>query len=384
MEELTAEGFDVDPQACYRRWAEHGPVVRVRFADGRAGWVVTGYAEARAALTDSRLSKSGANERWRDGGQGRPEHTHMLDSDPPEHTRLRKLVNKAFTPGAVERMRPRIEAIASGLLDDVETRGGIFDLLESFAVPLPVTVIGEMLGVRDADMAEFRRLCTGLFTARPEADSWRLLHEFLGDLVRSKREQPADDLLSGLVRARDEQDRLSERELVTTSFLLLFAGHETTVNLIGNGTWALLRNPRQWARLRDHPDEVVGVVEEMLRYDGPVGLATLRYASEPLSIAGVPIVEGDFVHVAIDAANRDPQRFAEPEVFAPDGDSSGHIAFGHGIHHCLGAPLARLEAEIAFTRLVERFPDLRLAEPEPDRVPGFRFRGFSALPVTPS
>jgi cytochrome P450 len=386
MEELSAEGFDVDPQGCYRRWAEHGPVVRVRFADGRAGWVITGYVEARTALNDPRLSKSGANERWRTNDQRRPAHTHMLDSDPPEHTRLRRLVNKAFTPGAVEAMRPRVERIATGLLDEMERRGGVLDLLESFAVPLPLTVIGEMLGVRAADLAEFRRLCGGLFTAQPEEDAWQRLHAFLGDLVRDKRERPADDLLSGLVRARDEDDRLSERELVTTSFLLLFAGHETTVNLIGNGTVALLRDPHRWARLRDRPEEIGQAVEEMLRYDSPVGLATLRYAAEPLEVAGVRIPEGDFVHVAIDAANRDPQRFAQPELFEPGAESSGHIAFGHGIHHCLGAPLARLEAEIAFTRLLDRFPGLRLAGPaaELERSPGFRIRGFSVLPVAVS
>ena len=383
--ELSPEFF-ADPHRFYRRWSEDGPVHRVRFPDGRVGWVVTGYAEARAALADPRLRKSGANARWMasvPGGppmpSGSPRNTHMLDADPPDHTRLRRLVTKAFTAGAVEALRPRISEITEGLLDRMS---GEVDLLPAFALPLPITVIGELLGVAEADRTEFRRL-TDAMAQGPTPETVGPLMAFLSALVTTKQAAPAEDILSALIRARDDEDGLDDLELTRMAFLLLFAGHETTVNLIGNGVHALLRAPDRLAALRADPALVPAAVEEFLRHDGPVGFATLRYAGEALEIAGVEVAEGEFVHVALTAANRDPARFPDPDTLDLTRPTAGHLAFGHGIHHCLGAPLARVEGQIAFTALLTRFPRLRLADPDftAQWVEGFRIRGLRSLPV---
>ena len=379
MIELDSDFF-ADPHRHYRAWSAHGSVHRVRFPDGKTGWVVTGYAEARAALADPRLRKAGANARW--AGVASTASTHMLDADPPDHTRLRKLVNQVFTARAVEALRPRVEEICDVLLDDLA--GDEVDLLERFAVPLPVTVIGELLGVAPGERVEFRRRSAGFGSGSAAPEQVRDLKAFLVELVRRKRENPMDDLLSRLVQARDEHDRLSERELVATAFLLLFAGYETTVNLIGNGLYALLRNPGQLDALRADLTLVPAAVEELLRYDGPVGFATLRYAGEPLEIGGVRVDTDEFVHVAIGAANRDPARFAGAERLDVRRDPAGHVAFGHGIHHCVGAPLARLEAQVAFTRLLRRFPRLSLAEHKLAWHEGIRIRGLTTLPVRPN
>ncbi|MCR6485524.1 cytochrome P450 [Amycolatopsis sp. OK19-0408] len=373
--------FFADPFRHYRAWSEHGSVHRVRFPGGKAGWVVTGYAEARAALAEPRLRKSGANARW--AGVEATASTHMLDADPPDHTRLRKLVNQAFTPRAVEALRPRVEEITAELLDDLAGHAEA-DLLERFAVPLPVTVIGELLGVAAEERAEFRRRTAGFGSGSAEPAQIHHLKAFLVELVRRKRAHPAGDMLSDLVRARDEQEQLSERELVATAFLLLFAGYETTVNLIGNGMYALLRNPDQLDALRADLSLVPAAVEELLRFDGPVGFATLRYAGEPLELGGVRIEAGEFVHVALGAANRDPARFPDADRLDVGRRPAGHVAFGHGIHHCVGAPLARLEAQIAFSRLLTRFPRMRLAEADLAWHEGIRFRGLTTLPVRPN
>ncbi|MFC6880911.1 MULTISPECIES: cytochrome P450 family protein [Actinomadura] len=379
FEELD-DAFFADPYRAYRRWGERGVVHKVRFSDGRWGWVVTGYEEGRAALADPRLRKSGANARWF-GGEA-PSNSHMLDSDPPDHTRLRRLVNKAFTPRAVERLRPRVEEITGTLLDGMASERRV-DLVASFAVPLPITVIGEVLGVPAGERIEFRRRAAAMFQSGGSRAVAQELMGFLGTLVQSKRERPADDLLSDLVRARDDGDRLTERELVATAFLLLFAGHETTVSLIGNGTYALLRNPDQLKALRADPELLPAAIEEFLRYDGPVGFATLRYAAEPMAIGGQEIAAGEFVHVAIGAANRDPAKYAEPDRLDITRDTAGHVAFGHGIHYCVGAPLARMEGTIAFSRMLERFPALRLADEAqtPRWHEAFRIRGLVSLPV---
>ena len=373
--ELDAAFFG-DPHRAYRSW---GPGVhRVGFPGGRVGWVVTGYAEARDALGDPRLLKAGANSRW--AGLGPAAGSHLLDSDPPDHTRLRKLVNQAFTPRAADALRPRIEELSAGLLERMH---GDVDLLDAFAVPLPIAVIGELLGVTAGAFAEFRLLCAGLGNGTATPEQVRALREFLRNLVAGKRAAPGDDLLSRLVRARDDEERLSERELVTTAFLLLFAGHETTVHLIGNGTYALLRNPDQLAALREDPALVPDAVEELLRYDGPVGFATLRYAAEPMRLGTAELDAGDFVHVAVGAANRDPAKFRDPDRLDLARRPAGHVAFGHGIHFCVGAPLARLEAEVAFSQLLHRFPRLRLADEAatPAWREGIRIRGLVRLPV---
>jgi cytochrome P450 len=311
---------------------------------------------------------------------------HMLNSDPPDHERLRKLVNKAFTARRVEQLRPRIEAITAGLLDDMSTQREV-DLLASFAFPLPITVICELLGVPVADRDEFRAWSATIVadSVAPEVFQAHAtaMTGYFRALLAARRREPADDLLSALIAARDDADRLSEDELLSMAFLLLVAGHETTVNLIASGTLALLLNPGELARLRADRSLLGAAVEELLRYAAPVNNATVRFTGEPVEIGGVLIGPGEVVLVSLSGANRDPGRYADPERLDVGRDSGGHVAFGHGIHYCLGAPLARLEAEIAFGRLLERFPGMTLAVP-PEALrwrPSTLIHGLESLPV---
>ncbi|MFD4430468.1 cytochrome P450 [Nocardia sp. NPDC058497] len=374
VESIGADFFD-DPHAHYRRWRAAGPVHRVRFPDDVVRWVVVGYAEARVALADPRLRKDMATAAaiLDDKRRTIPTDpnamallTHMLSTDPPGHTRLRKLVNKAFTTRQVAALRPRIEQITEELLDAMADTDEA-DLMEAFANPLPVTVICELLGVPFDDRDDFQAWTRALVGVVGEAEEHRpaaaaAMAGYLSELVRAKQSQPADDLLSELVLADDDGDRLTDRELVAMAFLLLVAGHETTVNLIGNGVNALLRSPDQWKALCADPAAVPAAIEEFLRFDGPVDMATVRFTAEPITLGGTEIPAGEIVYVALAAANRDPARFTDPDALTVDGRPAGHLAFGHGIHFCVGAPLARLEAEIAFTGLLRRYPGLRLAE----------------------
>ncbi|MTE14549.1 cytochrome P450 family protein [Nocardia aurantiaca] len=387
--------FFADPHAHYRRWREQGPVRRVRFPDGVIRWVILDYAAGRAALSDPRLHKDAAvNDALLSSKRGVPQSdpnalallTNMLNTDPPGHTRLRKLVTRAFTPRRVAALGPRIEEITDALLDAMEGRGEV-DLLHEFAEPLPITVICELLGVPLADRAEFQAWTRALVAvAGLEQDRARASEEmaaYLTQLVRAKREQPSTDLLRALATPADDGDILTDSELVGMAFLLLVAGHDTTVNLIANGTLALLRNPAQWQALRADPDAIPAAVEEFLRFDGPVNMSTIRHTAEPVTIAGTPIPAGEFVFVALAAANRDPERYPVPDALDPARDTGGHLAFGHGIHFCVGAPLARLEARIAFSALLSRFPNLRLS-PAAETLawhPSTLMHGLRELPV---
>jgi cytochrome P450 len=287
----------------------------------------------------------------------------MLNSDPPDHTRLRRLVATAFTMRRVELMRPRIVEITDELLAGLAGREQV-DLVDDFAFPLPVTVICELLGVPYADREDFRTWSTVLLSAG-EIDAvvaaGKNMAAYLHELIAAKRADPVDDMLSALIQARDDGDRLDEAELVSMAFLLLVAGHETTVNLIANGTLALLQHPDQRAALRADPALLPGAIEEFLRYDGPISHATIRYTTEPVEIGGVTIPGGEFVVIALGSANRDDDRFADADRLDVTRPAGGHLAFGHGIHFCVGAPLARLEGQIAIGRLFDRFPDLALA-----------------------
>ncbi|WEO94438.1 cytochrome P450 [Streptomyces sp. FXJ1.172] len=381
----SEEALHTDPHAVYARLREQGPVHRVRLPGwDDTAWLVVGYEEARAALADPRLAKDTSKIGVTVMDQemiGK----HLLATDPPQHTRLRGLVTRAFTMRRVEQLRPRIQQITDELLDEM-LPAGHGDLIGSLAYPLPITVICELLGVPDMDRAEFRKTSTEVVAAadqQTERDAVVRLGEYLTGLIEDKRRSGAsDDLLSDLIRTTAEDgDRLSAQELRGMAFLLLIAGHETTVNLIGNGVHALLTHPAQLAALRADMSLLDGAVEEMLRYEGPVHSATYRFAAEPLEIAGSAIGQGEHVVVSLTAAERDGGRFGDPDRFDIRRDTRGHLAFGHGIHYCLGAPLARLEGRIAIGTLLRRAPGLALDGTPGEWLPGLLMRGMRSLPV---
>jgi cytochrome P450 len=384
-----------DPLGFFARVREEGPVVPVQLPDGGQYWVITRYADVRAALADPRLHKDYvrklAGPDWQPDPMTMFLNVHMLATDPPDHTRLRKLVTRAFTARRIAGLRPRIEAITATLLDAMEgaLRDGVgqVDLIEAFAFPLPVTVICELLGVPARDQQEFgewsHAILSSVGSQAEGLAAGTAMYHYFNDLIAAKRRSPADDLISALVDARDSGDVLDERDLLAMLFLLLVAGHETTANLIATGTLALLTNPAEFARLRSQPELLPGAVEELLRYSNPLNHATERFTLEPTEIAGVTIPARSWVLCVTSSANRDPGRFADPDRLDVGRDAGGHVAFGHGIHYCLGAPLARLEGEIAFGALLARFPDLSLAvDPATLRWrPSSLIHGLENLPV---
>jgi len=388
-----------DPLRVFARMREQSPVTSVITPEGQRAWLITRYEDVRKALADPRLSKD-----WRKlrspGFVPDPSvgflMAHMLNADPPDHTRLRRLVQKAFTPGRVAALRPRIEAITASLLDAMAAgvgsgsgsgSDGVVDLITAFAFPLPMTVICELLGIPDGDREEFKTWSQVILSSTATFDEYRAaggaMYAYFTRLLADKRAAPADDLLSALITARDSGDSLDEPELLAMIFLLLVAGHETTVNLIATGTLALLTHPSELSRLRADPSLLPGAIEELLRYANPLNHATDRYAPEPLEVGGVIIPAGEPVLVVTSSANRDPARFPDPDRLDLGRDASGHVAFGHGIHYCVGAPLARLEGEIAFGALLSGFPGLSLAvDPAALRWrPSSLIHGLETLPV---
>ncbi|MER6532305.1 cytochrome P450 [Streptomyces sp900105755] len=381
------DGLRTDPHTAYARLRERGPVHRVRWPlpdQYHETWLVVGYEEARAALADPRLAKDTEKIGFRFLDEeliGK----YLLVADPPQHTRLRGLITRAFTARRVAGLEPRIQEITDRLLDEMLPRGRA-DLLDAFAYPLPITVISELLGVPELDRARFRKLSNEVVaSSRPgsEYDAFASLADYLAELIEDKRcAGPSGDLLSDLIRTTAEDgDRLSVAELRGMAFVLLIAGHETTVNLIGNGVLALLTHPDQLAVLRADMSLLDGAIEETLRWEGPVENATYRYAAEPLEIAGTAIGRGDPVMISLAGADRDGDRYPEPDRFDIRRDHRGHLAFGHGIHYCLGAPLARLEGRIALRALLERAPDLALDGMHGQWLPGTLMRGVRSLPV---
>ena len=393
--ERLSEDYLQNPHVVHDRLREQGPVVELVLPHGIRTWLVSRYDEARAALADPRLSKDLKGnpmifaKHLVDDREPREFNSallgHMLNSDPPEHTRLRKLVTKAFTARRMELMRPRIEELTARLLDEMAEHDEV-DLLDSFAFPLPITVICEIMAVPLDDRDEFRAWSNALVTTvKPEAAeaAAHAMAAYLSAMIDDKRANPGEDMFSALVHADEEGDALDQVELISMAFLLLLAGHETTVNLIGNGVLNLLRHPDQLAALRADPTLIKGAVEEFLRYEGPVNQATVRFTSEPVTIGDVTIPAEELVLVSLLSANRDADRFADPERFDITRPPGGHLAFGHGIHFCLGAPLARLEGEIAVNALLKRFPDLALAA-EPEELQwrsSTLLRGLFSLPV---
>ncbi|MEU9530066.1 cytochrome P450 [[Kitasatospora] papulosa] len=381
--------FLQDPYPTYAAMRSACPVQAVPSGSGgRLSYLVTGYAEAREALADARLSKD-TSAFFADKESKRRLHPavahNMLSSDPPEHTRLRKLVTKAFTTGAVAELRPFIARVTDDLLDQWPV-GEPFDFVTGLAVPLPVIVICELLGVPDEDRPDIQRWSGELFAAgQPEVidAASHSLADYMTDLIAAKRRHPGNSLLDRLISARDGHDRLSEEELVSLAVLLLVAGHETTTNFLGNATLSLLQHPAELDRLRQNPNDIPAVLDELLRFDSPVSTATFRYATEALTLGGTDIPAGAPVLVALGAANRDPERFPSPDQLDANRDAAGHLAFGHGIHRCVGAPLAKAEAEISLRSVLTRFPGLRLAVP-PDQLQWRHarlVRGLTSLPV---
>jgi cytochrome P450 len=320
----------------------------------------------------------------------------MLVVDPPHHTRLRRLVSAAFSLRRVEGLRSSVQAVVDDLLDDIAARGpdSLVDLVSCFAFPLPFTVICELLGVAKADRdylgQELRTLLGPTSTPEEYAIAKKASDAVvarLEGLVEAKKAAPGDDLVSGLISARDGDERLDQQELLSTIFQLIVAGHDTTTSLIGNSVVALLRRPEQAELLRSDPSRTSAAVEELLRYDAPVPHSTFRYATEPVEIAGVTIPAGAQVIVTLASANRDGEQYAEPDTLDIDRADVRHLAFGHGIHFCLGAALARMEGQVAIGSLLRRFPELRLAVAVEDlhwaHGDGLVLRGLSELPVIP-
>jgi cytochrome P450 len=387
-----------NPYPLYARLRAEDPV----YWDERWGsWVLTRYADVVAALHDPRLSAvhhgrsqdtSWLPEEWRAslGPVLQALGRLMLFVDPPDHTRLRGLVNKAFTPRVVENMRGQIMTLVDELLDAVRDRGQM-DVIADFAYPLPAIVIAQMLGVPPEDRDRFRAWSDDFgtllddygLTLENAARSLSGMAEFMAyfrPMIARRRRQPASDLLSALATAEERGDVLSEDELLANCVLLLGAGHGTTTHLIGNGLLALLCHPDQAARLRDDPAVAAGAVNELLRYDGPVQL-TGRAATTDLEIGGRHIAAGQGVTTVLGAANHDPAQFPDPDVLDITRPESRHVAFGYGAHFCVGAPLARLEASIALPALLRCLPNLRLQTEAPEWEPSMVFRGLRSLPV---
>ncbi|WP_195730468.1 cytochrome P450 family protein [Streptomyces albidoflavus] len=393
--------FAADPYPAYAWLRTHEPVHKTRLPSGVEAWLVTRYADARQTLADPRLSKNPVHHAADGAGRSRTGipgersaglMTHLLNIDPPDHTRLRRLVSKAFTPRRVAQFAPRVQELTDGLIDGFAGRGEA-DLIHEFAFPLPIYAICDLLGVPREDQDDFRdwagmMIRHGGGPRGGVARSVKKMRNYLAELIHRKRADLGDDLISGLIRASDHGEHLTEEEAAAMCFVLLFAGFETTVNLIGNGTYALLRNPAERARLQqalaDGDEALLDTgIEELLRYDGPVEMATWRYATEPLRIGGAGIAAGDPVLVVLAAADRDPERFACPDRLDLARTDNQHLGYGHGIHYCIGAPLARLEGKAALATLLTRLPDLRLgAAPDDLRWRGgLIMRGLRTLPV---
>ncbi len=389
-----APGMLADPYPMYRALRERSPI---SWSPLMEVWTFTRYDDVVAVLNDSRFSadRRQARNRFsemvaqqeREFGPFARTQT-MLSSDPPSHTRLRRLVSKAFTPRAVENLRPRIQQIVDQLLDEVRDQREL-ELVSQLAYPLPVIVIAEMLGVPPQDRARFKQWSNAVVAtlggpfAPPNvmAEARRSIEElaaYFSDFIADRRRQPRDDLISGLVAAEEQGQVLSEDEIIAMTILLLVAGNETTTHLISNGTLALLRNPDQLQVLRDDPSLMASAVEELLRYTGPVH-GTGRVAKEDIEIGGQVVKEGQVAFVLLSAANRDPEKFPDPDRLDVRRNPTDHVAFGDGIHFCLGAPLARAEAQIAIGAVLRRFPKLELQVEEPEWGGTFIIRGVKQL-----
>ena len=401
MSDLLAQETKRNPYAFYAHLREQAPLSYVDNLQGLGGvWITTNYDDAIAILKDTRFTQDAQKALL--SGDSKHDDTDntfarqmiawrrdMLTVDPPDHTRLRGLFSKAFTPRMIEHLRPHIQQVTNELLDAIQTQGKM-DLVADFAFPLSITVISEMLGIPPEDRQPVRIWTQGLMTVSEKntlgGTSITAMEAFITYnkmLISKKRVHPGDDLISALLHTHEQGDTLSENELISTIFLLIIAGHETTLNLISNGTLALLEHPEQMRLLQQDASLIPAALEELLRYTAPVSLCSLRWAKEDIALHGEVIRKGEMVLVSLIAANIDPQQFTNPETLDFTRQVHKHLAFGKGIHVCIGAPLARMEGQIAFSTLLKRLPDLRLAiEPEQLSWNPTPMRSLTRLPVT--
>ncbi|GHO63694.1 polyketide biosynthesis cytochrome P450 PksS [Ktedonobacter sp. SOSP1-52] len=387
INDLLTQEVKSTPHAFYARLRSTEPII---YIEGLDAWLLTTYEDALWLLKDPRFTKDRRKlaelEEHRDETWGTFDLRTLLMVDPPDHTRLRHLVSKAFSPRMIEHQRSHIQQITNDLLDAVQAQGAM-DLIADFAYPLPLTVISDLLGIPVADRQQFRgwtQAMVDLTTERQQrTDAIQQFLNYIKILLDEKRAHPDDDLTSGLVQAEENGDQLNENELISMLILLIIAGHETTVNLVGNGTLALLQHPDQLYLLQQDPELLPGAVEELLRYTSPVSLSDERWASEDIEWHGKLIRKGQQVLAALISANADPQHIQAGEILDITRRKNQHLAFGKGIHACLGAPLARLEGQIAFGTLLRRLPKLRLAG-DPTHLGWKRnpiLRGVTSLPV---
>jgi cytochrome P450 len=378
--------LEIDPM--YNWLREHEPMSRVKLPYGDEAWLLVRYDDVRAALGDARFSRAEAVVRDVPRMQPRKVDAILTDLDPPEHTRLRRLIAKAFTVQRVERLRARATQIAERLLDEMEAPA---DLVEAFAIPLPGLMICELIGVPYDDRDQFRELVSAFMsvtalTSEQRQEKIGELYRYLAGLAAQRRETPADDLLGALIVAQDEEDRLTEDELVRLTLMLLAAGYESTASQIVNFTYTLLGHPDQLALLRSRPDLMPGAIDELMRWVPLLVTADTmpRYALTDVELPSGPVAAGEPVLFAKHAANRDPRRYTDPERLDVTRDAKGQLGFGHGAHHCLGAHLARMDLQVGLDALLARFPTLRLAVPPAELAwkSGMAVRGPVALPVS--
>jgi cytochrome P450 len=394
--DISSPQFKADPFPLFAQLRKEMPVWTTILPDKTRIWLLSRYEDILALFSDGRFTKSRYNAMTPEQLRRppwippmlKPLERNMLDLDPPDHTRLRGLVHQAFTPRLVEQMRLRVESIAEELLD-IAARRGEMDAIGDYALPLPLTIITEILGVPARDRDRFHRWSKVIVSVNHFNMSWRIIpavwrfNRYLRGFLKVRRAVPQDDLISALIHAEETGDRLSEDELLAMVFLLLVAGHETTVNLIGSGVLELLKNPEQMEQLRCSPSLIKTAIEELLRFTSPVFLSTERYARQEVMLHGVTIPQGGMVLAVIGSANRDEKVFSKPDELDLTREPNKHLSFGQGIHYCLGAPLARLEAQIAINMLLARAPGLRLQRP-PESLSWRRsllLRGLEALPV---
>ncbi|MPQ25482.1 cytochrome P450 family protein [Bacillus paralicheniformis] len=394
--DLFTSEFKEKAYPFYAKLREHDPVYRFTLLNGQIAWLITRYEDAQAVLKDDRfiknphtmLSQKQINKMFPTLERDLLIN-HMLSSDSSDHARLRNLVHKAFTPKMIEGLRDRIQEITDTLLDEVQNKGKM-NLVDEFAFPLPIIVICEMLGIPPEDRDQFREWSDTIVEAsnRPEKiqearPTFQSFIKYMGHLIEDRRKNSTEDLVSALIHAETEGEKLTEKELYSMLLLLIVAGHETTVNLIGNGVLALLQHPKQLENLKNNPELISSAIEEILRFYGPVELATNRWAGEDVLIHEKLIRKGDMVVVALASANRDESKFENPDVFDITRKNNRHLGFGMGIHYCLGAPLARLEGQIALLTLLRRMPDLRLNTDAKTLKwrPTYLMRGLIELPV---